>query len=154
MSQVLHVTCDPCPSPQVSRGPCFPWSPLAPPLLHALLSTATQVLLLEARGTEACSCIAISSNVPNARWPQALRVGEGAWCPSSLLLAKAIGPQCMLGSRLHPGLAWGCFSSAYSPGTACPPMPSGLLPLVTQLVSAQDPDAMARTVLGSSASWD
>ena len=32
-------------------------------------------------GLEACSCIAISSNVPNARWPQALGVGEGGMVP-------------------------------------------------------------------------
>lgn len=47
----FHVNCDPCPSPQVPRGPCFPWSPLALPLLHGLVSTATQVLLLEAHET-------------------------------------------------------------------------------------------------------
>lgn len=97
-----RVTCNPCPFPQVPRGPCFPWSPLAPPLLHWLVSTATQVLLSEARGTGGGSRIAISDNVPSARWPQLWRWGREGSAPARCLWQRPFSQQCMLGSKLHP----------------------------------------------------
>lgn len=77
-----------------------------------------------------------------------------------LLLASGKG--CRASSacwvaRCTPGLAWECFSSARSLGAQCPPMPNAttaLLLLVTQLVSVQDPEAMAKTVLSSPVSWE
>lgn len=145
-SMCSRVTYDPCPSPQVPRGPCFLWSPLAPPLLHGLVSTATQVLLSETHRTEACSHVAIPNNVPSARWPQLWGWGRGGWGLCSLPLAKAfLGQQCMLGSEPHPLGLRGNASAV--PPLLDPSMPNAtttLLPLVTQLALVWDPGGPGR----------
>lgn len=138
-SMCSHVTCDPCPSPQVPWGPCFLWSPLAPPLLHGLVSTATQVLLLE--GLQACSHVAVPNNVPSARWPQLWgwgREGHGPLLPAS---GKGLSANsaCWIAS-LTP---WACVGMLQrcplSRSPSAPSAATALLPLVTQLVSVQDP---------------
>lgn len=133
-----HVTCDPCPFPQVPRGPCFPWSPLAPPLLHGLVSTATQVLLAEAHGTGGSSRIAISNNVPSARWPQL--GGGGRAVPPAPCLREGLSANsaCWVASCLP----WACMGMLQRcPLSWHPSMPNAataLLLLVTQPVLGQD----------------
>lgn len=133
-----HVTCDPCPFPQVPRGPCFPWSPLAPPLLHGLVSTATQVLLSEAHGTGGGSRIAISNNVPSARWPQLGGGGRAAPPAPCLWEGLSANSACWVASCLP----WACMGMLQRcPLSWRPSVPSAataLLLLVTQPVLVQD----------------
>lgn len=150
-----RVTCNPCPSPQVPRGPCFPWSPLAPPLLHGLVSTATQVLLSGAHGTEAGSRVAISNHVPSAKCPQLWGGGGEGGAPAPCLWQRLFGQQCMLGSKLCPlglhGNASAVPAHLASTNAQCC---HRFAPTGHPASLSPDPGTMARAALSFPALWE
>lgn len=100
--------------------------------------------------------MAISNNVPSARWPCALVVGEGRAVP----LLPASGEGCWANSArwVASCIPWAFMGMLQRcPLTWCPPTPNAttaLLLLVTQLVSVQHPKGQGQDNLTSPASWE